>query len=78
VEYEKLIGHLSASLGFMGKARVSGSSVEKARSAVTWRIRSAISRIENTNPQLARHLSNAIKTGTVCCYRPAEEVDWEL
>ena len=41
-EYDKLIDHLSSVVGLGGKTRKSNSSVEKARSAITWRIRSSI------------------------------------
>jgi len=75
-EYDKLIEYLSHSLGIRGKVRESGNPVEKARSAVTWRIRSAIARIESCHPQLGAHLSNAIKTGSFCSYQPDREVTW--
>jgi len=67
-EYDKLFGYLSQSLGIKGKIRESSNPVEKARSAVTWRIRSAIARIELYHPQLGAHLSNSIKTGSFCSY----------
>ena len=40
--------------------------------AVTWRIRSAIAKIESSHPQLGAHLSNAIKTGSFVLIRPTE------
>ena len=75
-EYDTLIEHLTKALGLKGKARETGSTVEKARSAVTWRIRNAIARIEQSHPTLGAHLSNAIKTGTVCSYHPDREINW--
>ncbi len=75
-EYDKLIEYLSQSLGIRGKIRESSNPVEKARSAVTWRIRSAIARIESYHPQLGAHLSNAIKTGSFCSYQPDRELMW--
>ncbi|MEQ3796392.1 tetratricopeptide repeat protein [Flavobacteriaceae bacterium MJ-SS4] len=75
-EYESLVDHLSKSLGLAGKPRKIGSSVEKARSAVTWRIRSAIKKIDAVHPQLAKHLSNSISTGTFCSYKPELKVTW--
>lgn len=77
-EYEKLIEHLSHSLGLAGKARQVGSSVEKARSAVTWRIRSTIKKIEKLHPDLAKHLSKSIKTGTFCSYNPEIQIKWTI
>lgn len=75
-EYDQLITHLSQSLGLKGKARETGSTVEKARSAVTWRIRNAIARIEQDHPLLGAHLSNAIKTGILCSYQPDRDLIW--
>lgn len=75
-QYDKLIEHLSSSLNLKGSARETGGPVEKARSAVTWRIRNAIARIEQYHPILGAHLSNAIKTGTACSYKPEKEIRW--
>jgi TolB-like protein/Tfp pilus assembly protein PilF len=75
-DYDQMIDHLSQSLGLKGRIRVTGSTVEKARSAVTWRIRSAIARIEQYHPFLGGHLSNSIKTGTLCSYKPDREIHW--
>jgi TolB-like protein/tetratricopeptide (TPR) repeat protein len=75
-EYDMLIDYLSSSLGLKGKSRETGSTVEKARSAITWRIRKAIARIEQHHPPLGAHLSNAIKTGTLCSYQPERDVEW--
>jgi hypothetical protein len=49
-----------------------------ARAAVTWRIRAAIKRISAVHPELARHLPNAVRTGTWCSYRPERAVVWEV
>ena len=75
-EYDQLIDYLSKSLGLKGKSRETGGTVEKARSAITWRIRNAIARIEQYHPPLGAHLSNAVKTGTLCSYQPERDVDW--
>jgi multidrug resistance efflux pump len=75
-EYDRLVEYLSQSLGIKGRIRESANPVEKARSAVTWRIRSAIAKIESYHPQLGAHLSNAIKTGSFCCYQPERNLNW--
>lgn len=75
-EYETLVAHLSKSLGLAGETRKMGSSVEKARSAVTLRIKSTIKKIDSVHPGLARHFLSAIKTGTFCSYKPEKEIDW--
>ena len=53
-EYEKLVDHLSKSLGLNGKSRKIDSPVERARSAVTWRIRSAIKKIEKSTSTIRK------------------------
>jgi TolB-like protein/Tfp pilus assembly protein PilF len=75
-EYDNMIGHLSQSLGLRGRIRESNSTVGKARSAITWRIRNAIARIEQHHPYLGAHLSNSVKTGTFCSYNPEREINW--
>jgi TolB-like protein len=75
-EYDRLIEYLSKSLGLKGKTREAGSTVQKGRSAVTWRIRNAIAQIEQYHPMLGAHLSNAIKTGILCSYQPERDITW--
>jgi TolB-like protein len=77
-EYDSILDHLSNSLGMAGKSRKIGSTVEKARSAVTWRIRNTIKKIQKLHPELGLHLSNSIKTGTHCSYHPEIKIDWAL
>jgi TolB-like protein len=77
-EYETLVEHLSQVTGLSNTIRRTGSSVEKARAAVTWRIRSSIKKIEKVHPQLAKHLTNSIKTGTCCSYEPETPHEWTL
>src|SRR5690606_22105014 len=75
-EYDTLVRHISRQLGLKGKARETGNPVEKARSAVTWRVRHAIARIEQHHDVLGRHLAAAVRTGTFCAYEPEQPVDW--
>ncbi|WP_036384608.1 tetratricopeptide repeat protein [Muricauda sp. MAR_2010_75] len=77
-EYEALVEHLSKVTGLSNKIRKTGSSNEKARAAVTWRIRNAIKKIEKVHPQLAKHLANSIKTGTYCSYEPETPHEWTV
>lgn len=77
-EYDSLIDHLSKSLNFKGKSRKFQSSSDKARSAVTQRIRNSIKKIESIHPELGGHLFESIRTGTFCSYSPSEPVIWEL
>jgi hypothetical protein len=77
-EYDTILDLLSQALGMAGKTRKVGSTVEKARSAVTWRIRNAIKKIKSIHPELGNHLSKSIKTGTHCTYNPELTVNWTL
>ena len=77
-ELDALVQQLSSAFGVGGRARRAGSAAERARSAVTWRIRAAVKRIAEVHPELGRHLENAVRTGTWCCYRPDTDVSWEV
>ena len=75
-EYHDIVDHLSSSLGLKGKVRKVNDPLDKTRSAVTWRIRNAIQKIEKVHPMLAKHLSTAIKTGIFNSYSPEKPVKW--
>ena len=77
-EYDRLIEHLCRETGKGGKARKVTGTIGKCRSAVTWRIRSAIKKIGETHPALGKHLEASIKTGVFCEYAPEYEIDWVL
>jgi len=77
-ELEEIGDALKSAYGLGGRARKAGDHAERARSAVTWRIRSAISRIEAVHPALGRHLKNSVRTGTFCAYTPEQPVHWRL
>ncbi|MBP0448847.1 AAA family ATPase [Kitasatospora sp. RG8] len=78
VERDALVGQLSAVYGLGGRVRRTGSAAERARTAVTARIRTAIDRISHAHPALGRHLANAVRTGTLCVYEPEQPVHWQL
>jgi hypothetical protein len=77
-EREALLAELSGALGLRGRSRSFASSSERARKAVSTRIRLAIDRIEAVHPPLARHLRNSVRTGTFCSYEPESPVTWTL
>ncbi|MHC4751505.1 MAG: tetratricopeptide repeat protein [Planctomycetota bacterium] len=77
-ELDQLTDHLSKALGIGKRTRKLNAPAERARAAVTWRIRSAIRKIEAAHPSLGRHLANSIRTGTFCCYSPEKEQVWQL
>ncbi len=53
-------------------------AAERARAAVTMRIRTALLRIEKEHPALGRHLARSIRTGAVCRYDPEVSTSWLL
>ncbi|RKN11557.1 ATP-binding protein [Streptomyces radicis] len=55
-----------------------GDEAERARKAVSGRIRYALRRLDRQHPELARHLSATVTTGAVCSYRPERRVAWTL
>lgn len=69
-EIEALTDQLTAAVGLGGRDRRPGSDAERARTAVTKAIRSAITHIAEHDPVLGGHLNQAIKTGTYCAYTP--------
>ena len=77
-ELEAIGDALKSAYGLGGRARKAGDHAERARSAVTWRIRSAIYCVEAVIPALGRHLKNSVRTGTFCAYEPEQPVDWRL
>jgi len=77
-ELDQIVEQLSGALGLRGRARALGSMAERARSAVTWRIRSAIRKIAKAHPRLGRHLDNAVRTGTFCAYQPETPIHWAV
>ena len=77
-ELDQIVSVVSGALGLGGRSRRLGSAAERARSAVTWRIRNAIRKIGTVHPALGRHLDHAVRTGTYCAYEPEKKVDWAL
>jgi tetratricopeptide (TPR) repeat protein len=65
-----LSSELSRAVGLGGRSRRTGSAAERARIAVTRRIRDMIKRVSEQAPELGRYLENTIKTGSYCAYRP--------
>lgn len=77
-ELDSLLEVLSNALGLGGRSRRLGSMAERARTAVTWRIRYAIRKIEAVHAPLGRHLRKGIRTGLFCTYEPEIPVKWRL
>ena len=77
-ELDTLIDELARATGLHGRSRKMANPAERARSAVTWRIRSAIKKIRAAHPRLGQHLSNSIRTGNFCVYSPETAIRWVL
>jgi AAA ATPase domain len=77
-ERDALVAALTEAYGLGGRVRRSGSVAERARTAVTARIRDAIRRISEAHPELGRHLARSVRTGTFCVYEPDQPVRWSL
>ncbi len=78
-ELDALTHELAAALGLGGRDRRAGSESERARASVTKALRSAMRRLDAAHPELGRHLSLAVHTGTFCRYEPDPRapVAWE-
>ena len=77
-ELDAVIDELARATGLRGRTRKMGDVAERARSAVTWRIRSAIKKIRAAHPRLGQHFANSIRTGHFCVYSPEVATEWEL
>ena len=77
-EREFLVAALREAVGLGGRARRVNDPTERARKAVTARIRDAIDRIEQSHAELGRHLRVSVRTGAFCVYYPAEHTRWQL
>jgi hypothetical protein len=72
-EREELLAELRRSTRPDGSPRMlANSATERARKAVTARIRDAIRRITDAHPELGAHLDRTVRTGTTCRYEPSQ------
>jgi tetratricopeptide (TPR) repeat protein len=75
-ERDALLEAAAQAFGFGRRDRRLGDDAERARKAVTARIRNAVGRIADVHPALAAHLERSIDTGAWCVYRPERPVTW--
>lgn len=69
-EREAILDELSRVTGTAGRTRTfANHPAERARKAVSGRVRDAIRKLETVLPELADHLHRTIVTGTYCRYR---------
>jgi tetratricopeptide (TPR) repeat protein len=77
-ERDALLRELAAAVAPGGPPRLLGDQSERARKAVTARIRDVIGRLERVHPALASHLRESVTTGIRCSYSPPTPVSWRL
>jgi hypothetical protein len=73
-EMDAIVEQLSAAVGLGGRDRRASSDAERARSAVTKRIKEAINKVRKAIPLLGCHFAARIKTGYFCSYNPTRIV----
>jgi hypothetical protein len=79
-EMNAITEHFASAIGLGGRDRKTSSEAERARSAVTKRIKQSVQKIAESIPDLGQHLAVSIKTGYFCSYapHPDQPVAWRL
>ncbi|MFI6095083.1 ATP-binding protein [Lentzea sp. NPDC051213] len=77
-ERAELVHEITAAAGLGGRTRQLGSDAERARKAVSARIRDALDQILQAHPELGVHLRGTVRTGTYCGYHPSEPIHWRF
>ncbi|NJP32076.1 ATP-binding protein [Micromonospora thermarum] len=77
-ERAALLDELRAAAGLAGRTRRLGDQAERARKAVTARIRDTLRRLDDRHPALAAHLRETVSTGGSCRYLPPDPPHWRL
>src|SRR5262249_33539663 len=77
-ERSALLDELGARSAPGGRPRRAGGTADRARSAVTQRIKDAVARIAREPPEAGRPLQRAVRTGTACVYEPDGPVRWTV
>jgi pimeloyl-ACP methyl ester carboxylesterase len=77
-EREAILESLSADTALRGRSRRLNDPVERARKAVSARLRDAIRHVKSVHPSAGEHLERSIRTGVQCAYRPAERIEWTV
>jgi pimeloyl-ACP methyl ester carboxylesterase len=75
-EMEFIEGELATAYGLGGRPRTASDPIERARKAITRRIKESIDKIEREHRALGNHLRHSINTGTFCSYSPESPTAW--
>ena len=73
-EIDRLEDELAGAVGLGGRVRRAASAVERMRQSVTKRLRDAIRRAGEKDPELGDHLERSLRTGLFCSYDPVVAV----
>ncbi len=77
-ERDAILAELRVATGLGGRSRKLKDPGERARKAVSARIRESIQRIAEAHPAAGEHFAAAVRTGAFCCYEPKSSVNWQL
>ena len=77
-ELDALVDHLTAAIGRGGRTRRASGTAERARTAVTQRLRSTMRQLADAHPELGRHLRASVSTGLYCSYTPPDDTTWHV
>jgi hypothetical protein len=77
-ERDAILAELRVATGLGGRSRKLKDPSERARKAVSARIRESIQRIAEAHPAAGEHFADAVRTGAFCCYEPKSSVNWRL
>jgi pimeloyl-ACP methyl ester carboxylesterase len=77
-ERDAILAELRVATGLGGRSRKLKDPGERARKAVSARIRESIQRIAEAHPAAGEHFAGAVRTGAFCCYEPKNSVNWRL
>jgi AAA ATPase-like protein len=75
-ERAALLDELRAAAGLAGRSRRLGDEAERARKAVTARIRDTLRKLDDRHPEFAAHLRATVSTGALCRYEPESSITW--
>lgn len=77
-ERDAIARELRGALGLGGRRRELDVSSERARKAVTARIRASLEKISQALPAAGVHLNSSVQTGTFCSYQALDGIAWEV
>ncbi|MBV8137653.1 MAG: AAA family ATPase [Deltaproteobacteria bacterium] len=79
-EIDALTRELARAVGLGGRSRRAAAAAQRARQAVRKAIKAALDRISQSHAEFGRILSQSIRTGHFCSYRPtaASPIKWQF